>query len=48
MIQTGAQYGMQTLERSLATLIQENKVSIEEALMKTVRPEELNRLLAQN
>jgi twitching motility protein PilT len=47
MIQTGAQYGMQTLERSLATMIQENRVSIEEALLKTVRPEELNRLLAQ-
>lgn len=47
LIQTGAQYGMQTLERCLANLVQEDKISTEEAMRKTVRPEELTRLLEQ-
>ena len=47
LIQTGAQYGMQTLERSLANLIQDNRISAEEAMIKTIRPEELSRLLEQ-
>jgi twitching motility protein PilT len=47
MIQTGAQYGMQTLERSLANLVQDNKITAEEAMLKTIRPEELTRLLEQ-
>jgi twitching motility protein PilT len=45
-IQTGAQVGMQTLERSLANLVTSNKITLEEAKMKTVRPDELQRLLA--
>ena len=45
LIQTGAQYGMQTLERSLANLVQANRISLEEAMIKTIRPEELTRLL---
>jgi twitching motility protein PilT len=45
MIQTGGQYGMQTLERSLANLVQEDRVTLAEARAKTVRPEELERLL---
>jgi len=45
LIQTGAQYGMQTLERSLANLVQANRITIEEAMIKTIRPEELTRLL---
>jgi twitching motility protein PilT len=47
LIQTGGQYGMQTLERSLANLVQENRITAEEAMMKTIRPEELTRLLQQ-
>jgi len=45
LIQTGAQYGMQTLERSLANLVQANRITLEEAMFKTIRPEELTRLL---
>ena len=45
-IQTGAQVGMQTLERSLANLVNSNKITLEEAKLKTVRPDELQRLLA--
>jgi twitching motility protein PilT len=47
LIQTGAQYGMQTLERSLANLVQDKRITAEEAMMKTIRPEELSRLLGQ-
>jgi twitching motility protein PilT len=46
-IQTGANQGMQTLERALANLVQAGKVSRSEALDKTTKPEELNRLLDQ-
>ena len=45
-MQTGGQYGMQTLERALAELIQQDVVSFEEAITKASRPEELARLLA--
>ena len=45
-MQTGGQYGMQTLERALAELVQQNVVSRAEALTRTSRPEELERLLA--
>jgi len=44
-IQTGRQQGMQTLERSLANLIDAGMISESEAMMKTVRPDELKRLL---
>ena len=44
-MQTGGQYGMQTLERALANLVQQDVVSTEEAMTKTSRPEELQRLL---
>jgi len=44
-MQTGGQYGMQTLERALADLVQQDVVSPEEAMTKTSRPEELQRLL---
>ena len=47
-IQTGAQTGMQTLERALANLVASGQVSRDEAMMKTIRPEELERLLEQN
>ncbi|WP_216904315.1 type IV pilus twitching motility protein PilT [Synechococcus sp. CCY 9618] len=44
-IQTGANQGMQTLDRALANLVEAGKVSREEALQKTTKPEELIRLL---
>jgi twitching motility protein PilT len=39
---------MQTLERALANLVASGQVSRDEAMMKTTRPEELERLLEQN
>jgi len=45
-IQTGGQFGMQTLERALADLVGRGEVSRDEALGRTTRPEELERLLA--
>lgn len=45
-IQTGGQYGMQTMERALANLVVQDLVTMEEALAKSSRPEELQRLLA--
>jgi twitching motility protein PilT len=44
-IQTGAQVGMQTLERCLANLVNSGTVTRSEALLKTTRPDELERLL---
>lgn len=46
-IQTGAKEGMFTLERSLANLLQQDTISRTEAMLKTTRPEELERLLGQ-
>jgi twitching motility protein PilT len=45
-MQMGAQLGMQTLEASLAALVKEGQVSPSEALAKTTRPEDLERLLS--
>jgi twitching motility protein PilT len=47
-IQTGAQAGMQTLERALANLVNGGKVSAAEAMTRTTRPDELERLLNQS
>jgi twitching motility protein PilT len=44
-IQTGAQMGMQTLERCLANLVNSGRVTKAEAITKTSRPDELERLL---
>ena len=44
-IQTGGQYGMQTLERALANLVSAGAVDRSEALTKASKPEELKRLL---
>jgi twitching motility protein PilT len=44
-IQTGANQGMQTLERCLANLVEDGKITRDEALLKTTKPEELVRLL---
>jgi twitching motility protein PilT len=47
MLQTGSQYGMKTLERALVDLVQAQRITREEALLKTSRPEELQRILDQ-
>ncbi|MFN9629747.1 MAG: type IV pilus twitching motility protein PilT [Cyanobacteriota bacterium] len=46
-IQTGAKEGMITLERSLANLVNDDAISKTEALLKTTRPDEIERLLNQ-
>lgn len=48
MIQTGAQYGMQTLESALADLCRKGLVTAEDALSKSSRPDELKRMLGAN
>jgi twitching motility protein PilT len=45
VIQTGSQYGMQTLDQALAALCRSNVVSRDEALARSANPEELERLL---
>jgi len=47
-IQTGAKDGMVTLERSLANLLKEDAISKAEAMLKTTRPDELERILSQS
>jgi twitching motility protein PilT len=44
-IQTGANLGMQTLETALKTLYFNRKITYEDAMTKTSRPEELKRML---
>ena len=43
-IQTGAQFGMQTLEIALKDLYKAGKVTMEDALQKSQRPDEFKRL----
>jgi len=45
VIQTGAQYGMQTLNQALRDLIQRNLITPEEAFIKSDNPEELREWL---
>ena len=45
IISTSANIGMITLERSLATLVEKNWVTLEEALKYSIRPDELRRLI---
>ena len=44
-IQTGGQMAMQTLDKALADLVLSKEISLEEAISKTSRPEELRRLV---
>ncbi len=44
-IQTGAEYGMQTMDRTLVSLIQSGKITYEEAKNFAVDPAELERLM---
>jgi twitching motility protein PilT len=46
-IQTGGLLSMQTLEKALGDLVLSNQVTMDEALLKTSRPEELKRLVTQ-
>jgi len=46
-IQTGGQLAMQTLEKSLADLVMGGQITMEEAIFKTGKPEELKRLMQQ-
>ena len=45
-IQTGMKLGMQTMEQALANLVKTDVIAIEEALTKSGKPDELQRLLA--
>lgn len=45
-IQTGGQYGMQTLESHLKDLYQSGKVTLEDAMSKTARPDDFKRLIS--
>lgn len=44
-IQTGAKLGMQTMEQALANLVKSGVVAYEEAISKSARPDELQRLV---
>ena len=46
-IQTGGQMAMQTLEKALADLTMTNQITLEEAISKTSKPDELKRLVTQ-
>ncbi|MEA2121766.1 MAG: Twitching mobility protein [Dehalococcoides mccartyi] len=46
VMQLSAKDGMQTLDQSLAGLVRQNIVSLEEALLKSSNPERLQKLLA--
>jgi twitching motility protein PilT len=45
-IQTGGKLGMQTLEKVLADLYKAGTISLEAAMSKTSKPDELQRLIA--
>ena len=44
-LQTGSKYGMQTMESALKNLYDANLINLEDALMKTTRPDDLRRLI---
>jgi twitching motility protein PilT len=45
-IQTGMKLGMQTMEQGLANLVVSGVISFEEAISKSSKPDELQRLVA--
>ncbi len=45
-LQTGSQFGMQTLESALATLYKRKQITSEDALTKSSRPDELKRMIS--
>ena len=44
-IQTGSQYGMQTLESALADLYHRGLITAQDAISKSSRPDELKRMI---
>ncbi len=44
-IQTGAQYGMQTMDQSLFSLFTRRLISLEDALSRAIHPEELRKMI---
>ncbi len=44
-IQTGAQYGMQTMDQSLFSLFTRRLISLEEALARAIHPEDLRKMI---
>ena len=48
MIQTGLKLGMQTMEMALANLYKDGKVTWSDAMLKAVKPDELERLIGPN
>jgi twitching motility protein PilT len=46
-LQISGRMAMQTLEKSLSELVMSNQITQEEALSKSSRPEELERLISQ-
>lgn len=44
-IQTGGQYGMQTMDSALADLYRRGLVSAEDAIARAIRPEDLKKLI---
>lgn len=44
-IQTGAQMGMQTLEAALAQLVKAGTINYADAIVKTSRPDDFNKLV---
>ena len=44
-IQTGAQYGMQTMDQSLHALFSRRLVSLENALARAIYPDELRKMI---
>ena len=47
-IQTGAKYGMQTLEMALKELCLSRQIRFEDAMGKTSRPEDFQRLMSES
>ena len=48
ILQTSSEVGMNTLERSLAQLVKDSKITIETAQSWSIRPEELTRMVRNN
>ena len=48
IMQTGLQLGMQTLEHALKDLYTRRQITLEDALLKTNRPDEFKRLAGVN
>jgi twitching motility protein PilT len=45
VMQTGSSHGMQTMDSSLATLVRQGVISVDQALERAGHPDELKRIL---